>query len=208
MVYNTQDCSVFGLCPSSGILVTRKHNISESVSVSVLKWRGGGETPTLLCPLERSNFYHGTKHVRVRVRVALRLAVYRQSVRLGDRPLDKTNNFFQLNPCGHSPSILSDELMGLSFTSAAGPLQRSHSRVRVLRDSRPYFTVSDSRFPQPGGSGPHIYIHHEQGGPVIPKALGSIHISTTTAIWMPETKLSPRERTGNYAAIKVLIKYA
>jgi hypothetical protein len=42
---------------------------------------------------------------------------------------------------------LSDERSGLSFTIAAGPYQRSHSRVRVPWDSRPYFTVSDSRPP-------------------------------------------------------------
>jgi hypothetical protein len=42
---------------------------------------------------------------------------------------------------------LSDERTGLSFTIAAGPRQGSHSRVRVLWDSRPYFTVSDSRLP-------------------------------------------------------------
>jgi hypothetical protein len=40
---------------------------------------------------------------------------------------------------------LSDERTGLPFTVAAGPHQRSHSRVRVPWDSRPYFTVSDSR---------------------------------------------------------------
>jgi hypothetical protein len=37
--------------------------------------------------------------------------------------------------------------MGLSFTIAAGPRQRSYSQVRVPRDSWPYFTVSDSRLP-------------------------------------------------------------
>jgi hypothetical protein len=42
-------------------------------------------------------------------------------------------------------ATLSDERTGLSFTIAAGPSQRSHSRVRVPWDSRPYFTVSDSR---------------------------------------------------------------
>jgi hypothetical protein len=35
----------------------------------------------------------------------------------------------------------------VSFTIAAGPRQRSHSRVRVPWDSRPYFTVSESRLP-------------------------------------------------------------
>jgi hypothetical protein len=63
---------------------------------------------------------------------------------------------------------LSDERTGLLFTIAAGPRQRSHSQVRVPRDSWPYFTVSDSRLPQPGGPGPRIYIPQEQEGPVIP----------------------------------------
>jgi hypothetical protein len=40
---------------------------------------------------------------------------------------------------------LSDERTGVSFTIAAGSRQRSHSRVRVRWDSRPYFTVSDLR---------------------------------------------------------------
>jgi hypothetical protein len=44
---------------------------------------------------------------------------------------------------------VSDERTGLSFTTAAGPRQHSHSRVRVPWDSRPYFTVSDSRLPFP-----------------------------------------------------------
>jgi hypothetical protein len=38
---------------------------------------------------------------------------------------------------------LSDERTGLSFTTAAGHRQRSHSWVRVPWHSRPYFTVSD-----------------------------------------------------------------
>jgi hypothetical protein len=33
----------------------------------------------------------------------------------------------------------SEERTGLSFTIAAGPSQRSHSRVRAPWDSRPYF---------------------------------------------------------------------
>jgi hypothetical protein len=38
--------AVFGLCRSSGILETRKHNVSETGSLSVLKWGGGRR---LLC---------------------------------------------------------------------------------------------------------------------------------------------------------------
>jgi hypothetical protein len=42
---------------------------------------------------------------------------------------------------------LSDKRTGLSFTIAADPRQCCHSRVRVLWDSRPYSTASDSRLP-------------------------------------------------------------
>jgi hypothetical protein len=52
--------------------------------------------------------------------------------------------------------------MSLSFTIAAGPHQRSHPQVRV----------SDSRLPQPGGPGPHIYIPQEEGDSVIPSGTG------------------------------------
>jgi hypothetical protein len=42
MVYNTQNYWVFGLFPSSGILGTRKHDVSETESVSVLRCGRGG----------------------------------------------------------------------------------------------------------------------------------------------------------------------
>jgi hypothetical protein len=42
---------------------------------------------------------------------------------------------------------ISDERSGLAFVCAAGPCQRSLSRVRVPWDLRPYFTVSDLRLP-------------------------------------------------------------
>jgi hypothetical protein len=64
-----------------------------------------------------------------------------------------------------------DEGTGLSFTTVAGPRQCSHSLVRVLRNSWPYFSVLDSRLPQTGGPGPRIYIPQEQGGTVIPPGI-------------------------------------
>jgi hypothetical protein len=78
---------------------------------------------------------------------------------------------------------LSDERMGLPFTIAAGPRQRSHFWVRVSRDSWPYFTVSDSRLPQPGGPGPRTYNHQEQGGPVIPAGTGFPFKSKSHCDW-------------------------
>jgi hypothetical protein len=76
--------------------------------------------------------------------------------------------------------------MGLSFTIAAGPSQRSHSLVRVPWDSLPYFTVSDSRLPHTGGPGPRICIPHEQRGPVIPPGTGfpfPCHLRLTGLRW-------------------------
>jgi hypothetical protein len=40
--------------------------------------------------------------------------------------------------------------------------------------------VSDWRLPQPGGSGPHIYILQEQGGSVIPSGTGLPFLSPPT----------------------------
>jgi hypothetical protein len=73
---------------------------------------------------------------------------------------------------------VSDERTSLSFTIAAGPHQCSRSRVQVPQDSWPCFTLSDLRFPQHGGPGLCIYIPQEQGGPVIPQALGSIFVAS------------------------------
>jgi hypothetical protein len=80
--------------------------------------------------------------------------------------------FFQLNTCGCSPYVTCSLKRGRILTITADPGQRSHSRVRIPRDSRPYFSVSDSTLPQPGGPGPRIYIPQEQGGPVILSGTG------------------------------------
>jgi hypothetical protein len=69
-------------------------------------------------------------------------------------------------------NMLSDERMGLSFTIAAGPRQRSHPRVRVQRDSWPYFTVSVSRLSQFWGTSSRIYIPQKKDGPVISPGTG------------------------------------
>jgi hypothetical protein len=70
----------------------------------------------------------------------------------------------------------SDERTSLPFTIAAGTRQRSHSWVRVSRDSWPYFTVSDWRLPQPGGPGPRIYILQEQGGSALTPDTGLLFV--------------------------------
>jgi hypothetical protein len=61
MVYNTQNYRVFWLCPSSGILETRKHNVSETGSFS---YSGRGEDTYSVAPLERTNLNHWLKKQR------------------------------------------------------------------------------------------------------------------------------------------------
>jgi hypothetical protein len=73
---------------------------------------------------------------------------------------------------------LSDEKTGLSFTTAAGPRQSSHSQVRVPRDSQPYFTVSDSRLPQSGRPVSRIYIPRNRVAQLYPQVLGSLFVAS------------------------------
>jgi hypothetical protein len=74
--------------------------------------------------------------------------------------------------------ILSDERMGLSCTIAAGPRQRSHSRVRVPRDSWPYFTVSDSRLPNLEGQVPVFMSPRNRMAQLYSQALGSLFVAS------------------------------
>jgi hypothetical protein len=67
---------------------------------------GEGETPAMLGCLESANLNHWTTHVKEKVNVTLRLAVYRQLVSLGAKPIETHDKrFFLLNPCGHSPYV-------------------------------------------------------------------------------------------------------
>jgi hypothetical protein len=52
---------------------------------------------------------------------------------------------------------LSDVRTGLSFVTAVGLRQRSHSRIRIPRNSWPCFTVSDSRPPTWRDTSPFLY---------------------------------------------------
>jgi hypothetical protein len=133
---------------------------------------------------------------RERVRVTLLLAIYRQSVLLGDKPFETGDQyFFQLNTCSYSPYVISsDERMGLSLTIAAGPRQRSQSRILV-----PYFTLTDSSLSQPGGLGSRIYIPQEQGVPAISPGTGfpSLRLLRLAGLWWRYSKPRPGEPTEN-----------
>jgi hypothetical protein len=64
------------------------------------------------------------------------------------------------------------------MTAPADPRQHSHSRIRVPRDSWPYFIVSDSRLPQPEGPGPRIYIPQERVAQLYPQSLVSLLVAS------------------------------
>jgi hypothetical protein len=68
--------------------------------------------------------------------------------------------------------------MDLSFTTYAGPRQRSHFQVRVPRDSWPSFTVSYSRFPQSEGPGPIFISPWNRVSRLYPLALCSLFVAS------------------------------
>jgi hypothetical protein len=83
---------------------------------------------------------------QVKVKVTLRLTVSKSWYRAPSGAYDQI--FICLTVAFLFPwGALSDERTGLSFVCAAGPCQRSLSRLLVPWDLRPYFTVSDLRRP-------------------------------------------------------------
>jgi hypothetical protein len=83
MVHNTQNYGVFGLRPSSGVLKPIKQCFENWIC---FRPQLKGKTRTLLGLLERVNLKHWTTHVRVRV--TLRLEVYRNQFVLATSPRD------------------------------------------------------------------------------------------------------------------------
>jgi hypothetical protein len=109
---------------------------------------GRGKTPTQLGLLERANLNHWTTPESESY-----ITIDGQSASLfwNKAPIwGLWPDFYYCQPVAVLLMLgaLSDERMGLSFTLAAGPHQRSHSpRVLVPWDSQSYFTVSHSRVP-------------------------------------------------------------
>jgi hypothetical protein len=66
--------------------------------------------------------------------------------------------------------------MGLSFTIAAGPRQRSHSLARIPRNSWPHFIVSDSRPPNLEGQVPVFIFSRNRVARLYPQALGPLFV--------------------------------
>jgi hypothetical protein len=83
-------------------------------------------------------------------RVSLRLALYRQSVRLGAEPLEThgQNFFSQLNTCGHSPYITSSLMRGwVCHLQLLLVLASAFILVSESRGSRDHVLLSQIRDP-------------------------------------------------------------
>jgi hypothetical protein len=111
----------------------------------------------------------------VTVRVTLGLAVYRQSVRLGDKPLETheqqfffPNEHVRLQP---SCNILSTERMVSVVYNCCWPSPAQSFSGPSLAGLMTTFYCLIFEAPQPGGPGPRIFISQVLSGPVIPQAL-------------------------------------
>jgi hypothetical protein len=89
---------------------------------------------TVIC----SKIWQHWVKVKVKVKVPLRLAVYRQLIRLGTEPLETHDQIFflQLNPSCHS---LYDEIMNLSLVNMLGLL--SSVRIALIACYCKFFLV-------------------------------------------------------------------
>jgi hypothetical protein len=111
---------------------------------------------------------------------------------------------------------LSDERTGISFTIAAGPRQRSHSRVRVPWDSQSYFTVSDSRLPfstPPTTRRATVEVFDPDRENIIPfRIQGNVCLSTSNElfprIYLRGTSLSSRRLTMDICVTICLCCYS
>jgi hypothetical protein len=131
-------------------------------------------TPSGLPWVARSSV--SLRTVRVSVRVTLRLAVYRQSVRLGDKPLETHDQYFfsQLNTYGHNPYVTSSLTrrwvcrLQLLLALVSADILMSESR-----GSHDHILLSQIRDSPNLESQVYVFISpRDKGGPVISPGTG------------------------------------
>jgi hypothetical protein len=86
-----------------------------------------------------------------------------------------------------------DDRTDLSFTTAAGPHQRSHSQGRVPRNSWQYFTASGLRLSQPGDQVP-IFISPSNWVPFLSPPTtrrATVEVLEPTSLWSPARQVLP-----------------
>jgi hypothetical protein len=113
----------------------------------------------------------------LRVKVTLRLAIYRQLVRLHAKSLRFTTRhyFFQMNPRGHSPYVTSSLTRG--WARRLQLLLVLASAVIFVSESR-WTRVSASRPPTWMGRSPYLYPPGTGWPSYTPRALGSLFVAS------------------------------
>jgi hypothetical protein len=117
----------------------------------------------------------------VRVRVTLRLVVFRKSVCLGAKPLEvKTSIFFQLNLCGHSsyvtPSLTRGWVCRLQFLLVLSNAVLLVSKSRGTNDNILLPRTRDS--PKLEGQVPVFISPRNKVALLYPQALGSLFVAS------------------------------
>jgi hypothetical protein len=167
-----QDYWVSGLCTSSGILNSRKRNILETESVSLLRW-GEGDT-TLLVLLERASPNHWKTHVEVEVNlwpmVSWQVCL---GVTLPSETHDQSFVFCLTFASFLTWGAISDEgwVCNIPVQLLLDPARRVTLGSKFLR-THDHILLPHMWLPQPGGPSAHIYILQEQGGPAMPPGTG------------------------------------
>jgi hypothetical protein len=132
--------------------------------------------PTLLSAVSRLSR-------RVRVRGTLRLAVCRQSIRLGEKPLETHDQyFFQLNTCGHGPYVTSPLtrrwVFRLQFLLGLASAVILRSESCWTHDNILLSQIRDS--PNLEGQVPVFISSRNRVAQLCPLALGSLFVTSTT----------------------------
>jgi hypothetical protein len=119
-------------------------------------------------------------HLTVRVRITLRLAVYRQSIHLGYKPLETHDQqlSFRLNTCFRSPYVTSSLTRGSVCSLQLPPVLASavihRSDFRGIRDHILLSQIRDSSILE--GKVPLFISPQEQGVPVVPPDSGFLFL--------------------------------
>jgi hypothetical protein len=104
-----------------------------------------------LCPISSNIRYNSSLKSKSELPYDLRFAANQFVLATSPLRLTTSNFIFQVNTCDYSPYVTSSLMRGWVC-------RLQLLMVRVPRSSGPYFAASDSRFPQPGGPAPRIYI--------------------------------------------------
>jgi hypothetical protein len=155
----TQKCAVSGLCPLLGVLKCRKHNISETGSVSILVWWEGDTCP--VGPWETTNLNHWTTHVKFKPKLYCDRRSVGHFVLISGPSLEQMTRFYsssyrtpsltrgricnlQCNHASSSSSYIATDGQSASSSWCRAPLWSRWPDFTVLHIGRPLWREDGS----------------------------------------------------------------